>query len=87
MIQENKNINEKADDDRRAKEALTMEGVVEEALPSATFKVVLSDNSLVLAHLSGKMRLHYIKVLPGDKVIVELSPYDKTKGRITKRLK
>lgn len=87
MIQENKNINDKADDDRKAKEALTVEGIAEEALPSATFRVRLGDNSLVMAHLSGKMRLHYIKVLPGDKVIVELSPYDKTKGRITKRLK
>lgn len=87
MIQENKNINEKADDDRKAKEALMVEGIVEESLPSATFRVRLSDDSLVLAHLSGKMRLHYIKVLPGDKVIIELSPYDKTKGRITKRLK
>lgn len=66
---------------------LDMEGVVEEALPSTTFRVKLSDESVVLAHLSGKMRLNYIKVLPGDKVIVEMSPYDKTKGRIVKRLK
>lgn len=66
---------------------IEMEGIVEEALPSVTFKVRLTDNSLVLGHLSGKMRLNYIKVLPGDKVIIELSPYDKTKGRIIKRLK
>lgn len=66
---------------------LDMEGIVEEALPSTTFRVKLSDESVVLAHLSGKMRLNYIKVLPGDKVIVEMSPYDKTKGRIVKRLK
>lgn len=64
-----------------------MEGVVEEALPSTTFRVRLSDDSLILAHLSGKMRLNYIKVLPGDKVVVQMSPYDKTKGRIVKRLK
>lgn len=69
------------------KDKLEIDGIVEEALPSTTFRVKLVDGSTVLAHLSGKMRLNYIKVLPGDKVIVELSPYDKTKGRIIKRLK
>ncbi len=63
------------------------EGVVEETLPNATFKVRLDDDSLILAHLSGKMRMHFIKILPGDKVRVELSPYDLSKGRITYRLK
>lgn len=69
------------------KDKLEIDGIVEEALPSTTFRVKLVDGNIVLAHLSGKMRLNYIKVLPGDKVIVELSPYDKTKGRIIKRLK
>ncbi|MFC1700665.1 translation initiation factor IF-1 [Patescibacteria group bacterium] len=61
------------------------EGIVIESLPSATFKVRLNNGSEVLAHLSGKMRLNFIKVLLGDTVKVELSPYDKTKGRIVFR--
>lgn len=70
------------------KNEFEIDGIVEEALPSATFRVrATGDNSLILAHLSGKMRMNYIRVLPGDKVIVEVSPYDKTKGRIIKRLK
>lgn len=68
-------------------EKINKEGVVEEALPNATFRVKLEDGSLILAHLSGKMRLNFIKVLPGDKVTVELSPYDLSKGRITHRKK
>lgn len=67
-------------------EKIVIEGVVEESLPSTNFKVKLENGHSVLAHLSGKMRMHYIKVIPGDKVNVELSPYDLTKGRITKRL-
>ncbi len=63
----------------------TVEGVVEEALPAGTFRVRLNTDSLVLAHLSGKMRIYYIKVIPGDYVTVELSPYDETRGRIIKR--
>jgi len=63
----------------------TVEGVVEEALPAGTFRVRLSADSVILAHLSGKMRIYYIKVIPGDYVTVELSPYDETKGRIIKR--
>lgn len=82
MTQENLN-----DSNKSNKEEFEMDGVVEEALPSATFRVRLSDDSLILAHLSGKMRLNYIRVLAGDKVIVKMSPYDKTKGRIIKRLK
>ncbi len=62
-----------------------IEGVVEEALPGGTFRVRLADESLILAHLSGKMRIYYIKVIPGDRVSVELSPYDETKGRIIQR--
>ena len=64
----------------------TVQGVVEEALPNITFRVRLEDNELILAHLAGKMRLHRIKVLPGDKVIVEMSPYDVKRGRIIRRL-
>ncbi len=61
-------------------------GRVEEALPATNFRVRLDDGREVLAHLSGKMRLHYIKILPGDRVIVELSPYDDKRGRIVRRL-
>lgn len=60
-------------------------GTVIEALPSATFKIELEDGRVVLGHLSGKMRMHYIKVLVGDRVAVEVSPYDETKGRIMRR--
>ena len=69
------------------KENITKEGIVEETLPNTTFRVRLEDDSLILAHLSGKMRMHYIKILPGDKVRLEISPYDLSKGRITYRLK
>ncbi len=69
------------------KENIIKEGVVEETLPNTTFRVRLEDDSLILAHLSGKMRMHYIKILPGDKVRLEISPYDLSKGRITYRLK
>ncbi len=61
------------------------EGVVEEALPALAFKVRLTTGEMVLAHLAGKMRLHRIRIVPGDRVRVELSPYDLTKGRITFR--
>ena len=71
-----------------AKEDLIeVEGVVEEALPNAMFKVVLENNHKVLAHVSGKIRMNFIRILPGDKVKLELSPYDLTRGRITFRLK
>jgi translation initiation factor IF-1 len=63
-----------------------VKGKVIEALPELTFKVELEDGRTVLAYVSGKMRLNFIKVIPGDEVMVELSPYDKTKGRIIKRL-
>jgi len=68
-------------------EAIIVEGVVLEPLPNAMFKVELDSGHKVLAHISGKMRMHYIRILPGDKVTVELSPYDLTKGRITYRKK
>lgn len=68
------------------KELITVEGIVEETLPSTTFKVKLENGHEILAHISGRMRVNYIKLLPGDKVILEMSPYDLTRGRITKRL-
>lgn len=68
-------------------EALEIEGVVVEALPNAMFRVDLSNNHIVLAHLCGKMRKNFIKVLMGDRVRVELSPYDLMRGRITFRFK
>jgi translation initiation factor IF-1 len=68
-------------------EAIKVEGKVLETLPNAMFKVELENKHQVLAHISGKMRMHFIKILPGDKVTVELSPYDLTRGRITYRSK
>jgi translation initiation factor IF-1 len=68
-------------------EAIKVEGIVLETLPNAMFKVELENKHQVLAHISGKMRMHFIKILPGDKVTVELSPYDLTRGRITYRSK
>ena len=64
-----------------------MEGTVVEPLPNAMFRVELDNGHKVLAHVSGKMRMHFIRILPGDKVKVELSPYDLTRGRITYRFK
>ncbi len=66
-------------------ESIELEGVVVESLPNAMFRVELENGHKVLAHISGKMRMNYIRILPGDKVTVELSPYDMTKGRITYR--
>jgi translation initiation factor IF-1 len=68
-------------------ESIQVEGVVTEALPNTQFRVELENGHNVLAHISGKMRMHYIRILPGDKVVVELSPYDLTRGRITYRYK
>jgi translation initiation factor IF-1 len=68
-------------------EAIKVEGVVLETLPNAMFRVELESKHQVLAHISGKMRMHFIKILPGDRVTVELSPYDLTRGRITYRSK
>lgn len=69
------------------KETIEMEGKVLEALPNAMFRVVLENDHELLAHISGKMRMHYIRILPGDSVTVELSPYDLSRGRITFRKK
>jgi translation initiation factor IF-1 len=68
-------------------EAIEVEGRVVEPLPNAMFRVELENGHRVLAHISGKMRMHFIKILPGDKVTVELSPYDLTRGRIVYRTK
>jgi len=68
-------------------EAIQVEGTVIETLPNAMFRVELENGHRVLAHVSGKMRMHFIKILPGDKVTIELSPYDLTRGRITYRAK
>lgn len=69
-----------------SKDVLRLQGEVLEALPNAMFRVELENGPLIIAHLSGKMRLHYIKVLPGDWVTVEMTPYDLSKGRIVTRL-
>lgn len=66
-------------------DAIEVEGIVVEKLPNAMFKVELENKHIVLAHISGKLRMNFIKILPGDKVKIELSPYDLTKGRITWR--
>jgi translation initiation factor IF-1 len=68
-------------------DAIVLEGTIIESLPNAMFRVELENSHKVLAHISGKMRMHYIRILPGDKVQVELTPYDLTRGRITYRYK
>lgn len=68
-------------------EAIEVEGTILEPLPNAMFKVELDNGHRVLAHISGKMRMHFIKILPGDRVTIELSPYDLTRGRVTFRAK
>jgi len=65
---------------------MEFEGVVSETLPNATFRVKLPNGMTILSHISGKMRMNYIKIVPGDKVLIEVSVYDPTKGRITRRL-
>ncbi|MGL1936986.1 MAG: translation initiation factor IF-1 [Fibrobacterales bacterium] len=68
-------------------QGIQVEGIVTEALPNAMFKVKLENDHVILSHISGKMRKHYIRILPDDKVLVELSPYDLNRGRITYRYK
>lgn len=68
-------------------DVIEVEGKVVDTLPNAMFKVELENGATILAHVSGKIRMHYIRILPGDRVTVELSPYDLTKGRITYRFK
>ncbi|MBT3584268.1 MAG: translation initiation factor IF-1 [Halobacteriovoraceae bacterium] len=70
-----------------AEESIEVEGEVLELLPNTKFKVKLPNGHMITAHISGKMRMHFIKILPGDKVLVEISKYDLTKGRITYRSK
>jgi len=69
------------------KEKIEVEGKVIERLPNTMFRVELANGHRILAHISGRMRKHYIKILPGDRVLVELSPYDLSRGRVTYRLK
>ena len=69
------------------KDSIEVEGTVKEALPNANFKIELANGHEVLAHVSGKIRMNFIRVIPGDRVLVELSPYDLTRGRITYRFK
>jgi len=71
---------------QKDKEIIKLDGVVKETLPSTTFRVELENGHEILAHISGRMRVNYIRLLPGDRVSVEMSPYDLTKGRIVKRL-
>ena len=68
-------------------DVIDIEGTIKETLPNAMFKVELENGHEILAHVSGKIRMHYIRILPGDRVTVEMSPYDLTKGRITYRFK
>lgn len=68
-----------------AKEVIELNGVIKESLPGAMFRVELENGHAILAHVAGKMRKHYIRIVPGDEVVVELTPYDLTKGRITFR--
>ena len=69
------------------KDAIEVEGIIVESLPNASFRVRLGNGHEVMAHISGKMRMHFIRILPGDKVVLELSPYDLKRGRITYRYK
>jgi translation initiation factor IF-1 len=71
----------------KKEEAIKVDGTIIETLPNATFRVELENGHKVLAHISGKMRMHFIKILPGDKVTIEISPYDLTRGRIIYRYK
>lgn len=71
----------------KKEEVIRVEGVVKETLPNAMFRVEIEGGHEILGHVSGKMRMHYIRILPGDKVTVELSPYDLTRGRIIRRYK
>ena len=71
----------------KREDAIELEGTVVEPLPNAMFKVELENGHTVLSHISGKIRMHYIRILPGDKVVIVLSPYDLTRGRITYRYK
>lgn len=72
---------------KQKEEVIQVEGIVRDTLPNAMFKVKIEGGTEILAHVSGKMRMNYIRILPGDKVIIELSPYDLSRGRIIRRFK
>lgn len=72
---------------KQKEDVIRLDGVVKETLPNAMFRVEIEGGHIILAHVSGKMRMHYIRILPGDKVAMELSPYDLTRGRIVLRYK
>lgn len=72
---------------KQKEDVIRIDGIVKETLPNAMFRVEVEGGHLILAHVSGKMRMHYIRILPGDKVTIELSPYDLTRGRIILRHK
>lgn len=74
-------------EDMAKEDSIEVQGTVLETLPNAMFRVEMENGHKILAHISGKMRMHFIKILPGDKVTVELTPYDLTRGRITYRFK
>ena len=78
---------EKIREDMAKEDSIEVQGTVLETLPNAMFRVEIENGHKILAHISGKMRMHFIKILPGDKVTVELTPYDLTRGRITYRFK
>ena len=89
-VNNNKNQSNTAENkttENKNKEVLTVDGIVKELLPNTMFRVELESGHIVLAHISGKMRLHFIRILPGDTVTMEMTPYDLTKGRITYRKK
>jgi len=85
-MSKSRNKNQETAETLNAKDFLDMQGEVLELMPAATFKVKLDTGHEILAHLSGKMRMHRIRILPGDRVRLEISPYDLSKGRITFRL-
>jgi translation initiation factor IF-1 len=87
MVTSSPDWNANLEEQMAKEEAIEVEGTVVEPLPNAMFRVELEHGHRILAHVSGKMRMHFIKILPGDKVTVELSPYDLTRGRITYRAK
>ncbi len=80
-------LGEKTREDMAKEDSIEVQGTVLETLPNAMFRVEIENGHKILAHISGKMRMHFIKILPGDKVTVELTPYDLTRGRITYRFK
>ncbi len=80
-------LGEKTREDMAKEDSIEVQGTVLETLPNAMFRVEIETGHKILAHISGKMRMHFIKILPGDKVTVELTPYDLTRGRITYRFK